>query len=401
MIDSAEPKTSPPLAAPRAKTKRVLIVEDDEDLARATKRSLERFGWEVVIAHDAEEAQEKLTSEGPSVVLCDINLPRASGVEFLSMVRSYDIDVPVLLITGSPTMETAIEAVQLGAIEYLTKPIDADVLHARLERAHKLSQLAQLKRDALRASDSDAPPGDLFALGISFDRALSQMFMAFQPIFDLRRKKIIAFEALMRSKEPEMQNPLSILDAARRLDRYEQLGRRVRELVDVAIPKAPKGVDLFVNLHSSDLLDATLYDKTSPLSRIASRVVLEITERTSLDDIEEPKQRAASLRSLGYRLAIDDLGAGYAGLTSFALLEPEIVKLDMSLIRNVHLETMKRRLIESMVALCRSLSMQVVAEGIETQAELAVIRDLGCDFGQGYGLGRPAPEFVESIYPSA
>ncbi|CAN5211205.1 hypothetical protein BH09MYX1_BH09MYX1_12540 [soil metagenome] len=399
MSDSEDPKTTPPAAVPTTMKKRVLVVEDDEDVARVHKRALERFGWEVLVAGNVEDAAATLTNEGASVVLCDIGLPGASGVEFLNMVRSYDIDVPVLLITGNPTVQTAIEAVQLGAIEYLTKPIDADVLNARLERAYKLHQLAELKRDALQIADKAARPGDRFALNVSFDRALAQMFMVFQPIFDLRRKKVFAFEALMRSNEPEMQNPLAILDAASRLDRFQDLGRRVRGLVDEAIPRAPKDVALFVNLHSSDLLDATLYE-TAGLGRAAARVVLEVTERMSLDGIKEHKQRARELRQLGYRLAIDELGAGSAGLTSFSLLEPEIVKLDMSLVRNVHEEPMKRRLIESMVALCRSLNMQTVAEGIETPAELAAIHALGCDYGQGYCLGRPNAEFSEPPFPS-
>lgn len=394
-----EPKTAPPTSAAPTAKKRVLIVEDDEEVARAEKRTLERYGWEVLLAGDVDTAAKILMSEGAAVVLCDINLPGASGVELLRMIRSYDIDVPVLLITGSPTVQTAIDAVQLGAIEYLTKPVDGDVLNARLERAHKLRQLAELKRDALRAAEADAQPGDLFAASISFDRALAQMYMVFQPIFDLRRKKIFAYEALMRSREPEMQSPLAILDAARRLERYPELGRKVRALVADSVGRAPADALLFVNLHSSDLVDATLYDADAPLGRHAARVVLEVTERTSLDAIKEPKQRARELRSIGYRLAIDDLGAGYAGLTSFALLEPEIVKLDMTLVRAVDTSPVKRRLIESMVSLSRSLSMQVVAEGIETSDELTVIRELGCDFGQGYCLGKPAPEFATPPFP--
>ncbi len=395
-----EHKTEPMLVAVNATKKRVLIVEDDEPVARAQKRTLERFGWDVVVAGDVSSAAKTLISGGATVVLCDINLPGASGVELLSMVRSYDVDVPVLLITGSPTVQTAIDAVQLGAVEYLTKPIDGDVLNARLERAHKLGQLARLKRDALRAADATARPGDLFAAGVAFDRALAQMYMVYQPIFDIRRKKVFAYEALMRSREPEMQNPMAILDAARRLDRFPELGRRVRSLIETSLATAPSDALLFVNLHASDLVDPTLYSADGPLVRTASRIVLEITERSSLETIKEPRQRARELRALGFRLAIDDLGAGYAGLTSFALLEPEIVKLDMTLVRGVDKSSVKRHLIESMVALSRSLNMQVVAEGIETPEELVAVRELGCDYGQGFGLGRPAAEFVRPPFPA-
>ena len=108
----------------------------------------------------------------------------------------------------------------------------------------------------------------------------------------------------------------------------------------------------------------------SPLSKIASRVVLEITERCSLDGVAGLAAKLAAMRGLGFRLAVDDLGAGYAGLSSFATLEPEFVKLDMSLIRGVDASPKKRSVVSAMIRLCtQELGMQVISEGIETSAE--------------------------------
>ncbi len=101
------------------------------------------------------------------------------------------------------------------------------------------------------------------------------------------------------------------------------------------------------------------------------------------------RERIKALRALGYRLAIDDLGAGYAGLTSFTALEPDVVKLDMALVRRCDSEPMKQQLIRSMTSLCRELGALVVAEGIETPAERDTVAGLGCDLLQGYLLGRP------------
>lgn len=383
--------------------KRVLLVEDDEVVARAHTRALERYGWEVVSAGDVGIASAKLLSSQCAVVLCNITLPSGSGVEILRVVRRHDMDIPVVLITGRPTVETAIEAVELGAIEYLTKPIDVDVLNERVERAFQLGQLARSRRDALRAAYEVPSSVDLVGLGARFEQAVDRLHMAFQPIFDLREsteaapegsRPPSAYEALMRSDEPGLETPLQVLDAAERLNRHPELGRHVRALVAAAIDDLPAGPEVFVNIHASDLLDPSLYALEAPLSAHAHRVVLEVTERGSLDAIDGLKERAVALRRLGYRLAIDDFGAGYAGLASFAMLEPEIVKLDMSLVRNVHGDSMKRRLIESVNTLCAGLAIQVVAEGIESNEELAVIRDLGCQFGQGFALGRPTPTFL-------
>jgi EAL domain-containing protein (putative c-di-GMP-specific phosphodiesterase class I) len=96
---------------------------------------------------------------------------------------------------------------------------------------------------------------------------------------------------------------------------------------------------------------------------------------------------------VGFRIAVDDLGAGYAGLTSFALLEPEIVKLDMSLVRAVHRSQTKQKVIRSMASLCRDMGMLVVAEGVETVEERDTLLDLGCDLLQGFLLARPGKPF--------
>ena len=100
------------------------------------------------------------------------------------------------------------------------------------------------------------------------------------------------------------------------------------------------------------------------------------------------------LRALGYTLAIDDLGAGYAGLTSLTKLEPEVVKLDMSLVRGVDQSMRKQHLVASMARVCLDLGMLVVTEGVETVAERDTLTRLGCDVLQGYLFGRPERSFA-------
>jgi EAL domain-containing protein (putative c-di-GMP-specific phosphodiesterase class I) len=152
---------------------------------------------------------------------------------------------------------------------------------------------------------------------------------------------------------------------------------------------------LFMNLRALDLEDPALFEPDNPLLPLAARVVLEITERESLSAVPEARDRIASLRERGFRVAIDDLGAGYAGLTSFALLEPEFVKIDMSLVRDVDRNPTKQKLIRSMTVVCHELGMPVVAEGIETIAERDAVVELGCDLLQGYHLGRPGRAFPQ------
>src|SRR5213078_5117102 len=132
------------------------------------------------------------------------------------------------------------------------------------------------------------------------------------------------------------------------------LGRNVRAQVAKVIASVPieRGL-VFVNLHLHDLFDKQLTSPFAPLSKIASRVVLEITERTSLEGQIDLRYRVAELRELGFHIAIDDLGGGHARMGTFTPLDTDFVKLDMSLVREIQRHPMKQRLVRSISNMCR------------------------------------------------
>jgi EAL domain-containing protein (putative c-di-GMP-specific phosphodiesterase class I) len=373
---------------------RVLLVDDDRPLRVALGRAVTRAGFEVDMAASGRAAADLLMQKTYDVVLSDITMPDGDGVSLLRTVRERFADLPVILMTGNPELSTAVRAVALGAFEYLLKPFTTKDLLETLGRANVLHRLARLKREALElVSSGGMGAADRTGLEVSFDRALGSMWMAYQPIVRMSDRTLFGYEALMRTDEKSLPHPGAILDAAERLGRLPDLGRRVRELAVSPMDRAGDGTLLFVNLHSSDLSDDSLFSVTSSFGALSSRIVLEITERTSLDDVVDARARVGELRNLGFRIAIDDLGAGYAGLTSFATLEPEIVKIDMSLVRGVDASPTKRKLVQSVVTLCKDLGMLVVAEGIETTTERDTLAALGCDLLQGYLLGRPSKAF--------
>jgi EAL domain-containing protein (putative c-di-GMP-specific phosphodiesterase class I) len=121
--------------------------------------------------------------------------------------------------------------------------------------------------------------------------------------------------------------------------------------------------------------------------------VFEVTERTSLERFRDIHDRVASLRAHGYRIAVDDLGAGYAALSSLATLQPEVVKLDMSLVRGVDRQPIKRRLVASLQTLGETLGITVIAEGVETVPERDTLVEIGCDLFQGYLFAKPGRGF--------
>jgi len=229
-------------------------------------------------------------------------------------------------------------------------------------------------------------------------RCVATLAMHFQPIVHASTRARFGYEALMRATDKALPHPGAILDAAERLERIPMLGRAVRAATSKVIASAPpeRGI-IFINLHLLDLFDKQLTSPFSPLSKVASRVVLEITERTSLEGQLDLRYRVAELRELGFRIAIDDLGGGHARMGTFSPLDTDFVKLDMSLVRDVEKHPMKQRLIRSVTELCRQQGTMVIGEGVETEAEAKVLVDLGCDLLQGYLIAKPMLPFNDPL----
>ncbi len=368
----------------------ILLVDDERSIARAYARSLGDAGFEVVCAYDGQEAADAARRQRFDVIVSDITMPAMNGLELLRSVREHDLDVPFVLMTGGPAVDSAVRAVEYGALRYLIKPIDTRELEEVVARAVRLHQIARVKRDALEMFQTEGKKiGDRAGLEARFAAALDSLWIAYQPIISWSRRTTFAWEALVRNEEPTLRSPPDLFEAAERLGRVQDLGRTVRDRVAQTLDRYPIPGLLFINLHAMELDDDSLLDAAAPLSQHAAKVVLEVTERAPLEQITDATARVAALRALGYRIAVDDLGAGYAGLTSFAHLEPEVVKVDMSLIRGIDQSLLKQKLLGSIVALCRDLGIEIIAEGIETAAERDALIRLGGDLCQGYLFARP------------
>jgi EAL domain-containing protein (putative c-di-GMP-specific phosphodiesterase class I) len=358
---------------------------------------LHQHGYEVTTATNGRDAALLVDHHNYDVVLSDIAMPGMDGLQLLREVRARDLGVPVVLITGTPALSSAVQALQLGAFRYLTKPVAMEDVERILDKAARMRRMALVSQQAaVLLGHTSALGADRAGLEASLERAIQSLWMAYQPIVRAKDRSVFGYEALLRSSEPSLPHPGAVLDAAERVGRLDAVGRTVRERAAAPIAARPEAGVLFANLHVNDLSDSTLYSEHSALSQIAHRVVLEISERSALERVKDTRERVAKLREMGFRIAMDDLGAGYAGLTSFALLEPEIVKLDMSLVRDADKNVTKQKIIRSVTRLAKEMGMLVVAEGIETGAERDALIELGCDLLQGFLFARPSPPFPEA-----
>lgn len=386
-------------ATARVAPARVLVIDDEPLMRKLLGRMLGGAGYDVVVTEGGAEAIELLWHSTFDVVVSDVNMPGVDGIEVLRFVRQRDPDLPVILVTACATTDTAIGAVQHHATAYLTKPIDGKRLQEELAHALTMHKLARVRREAhalLTQRDIAAVDSSLVA---TFERALAGVFMAYQPIVRWSERQVFGYEALVRSTEKELPHPGALFGAADKLERSRDLGRVIRsKSIEPYAAGGDPSLRLFLNLHAQDLLDDTLFDVESPLARMADRVVLEITERAQLESVRDVNVRIGKLRELGFKVAIDDIGAGYSGLTSFALLKPDMVKLDMALVRDIDKDPVKRRLASLVIQLCSDLGIEVVGEGVETREERDALLDLGCDLLQGYLFGRPSPPFCSVVY---
>ncbi len=380
--------------ASRALPPQILVVDDEPAILRMVKRILLPSGVELTLMESPVEALALLEQRKFDVVISDIGLPDMNGLQLLREIRKLDLDVPVVFMTGAPSLDTAMEAIRLGALHYFKKPFDNEDFVATVQRAVKLGRMANARRQMIEASGlTEGIVADLAGTSVRFDNALSSVWMAFQPIVNANDYTIHGYEALLRSRDPILSNPGLLLAGAEAVHRLPELSRVIRAHVTKDVLEHTPVGDIFVNLHPADLTDNALLADDNPLHGIAQRVVLELTERASILHVPELERRAQALRAMGYRFALDDIGAGYASLSSFVVLEPEIVKIDMFLVRDINANPVKQKLVHNLVDLCHSMEMQVVAEGVETAQEAATLTAMSCDMLQGYYFSRPAEPF--------
>jgi EAL domain-containing protein (putative c-di-GMP-specific phosphodiesterase class I)/FixJ family two-component response regulator len=368
----------------------ILLVDHHEESRRHLTFLLTDAKYRVQATQSGEHAIGLIEGgERFDVVIAEASLPDFSGTELLRRVRQMDPDVPVVLLTANPTLEEAMLVVEQRGFRYLGRPCADQVLLDATCDAVATHHLAVLKRRAFEQFEPVDPHWQRASLEERLNEALDALWIAYQPIVQWPANEIFGMEGLVRSDGGGLTNPKALFDAAERLGRVRELGRAVRRAVAHAMQPS-EGPMMFVNLHAADLADDELYAPSAPLSAFAHRTVLEITERSSLEQIEDLETKMARLRGLGYRIAVDDLGAGYAGLKSFSELEPEIAKLDMSLIRGIDASSRKRSLVRSMISVCtHELGVYVVCEGVETEAERDALAGIGGTLLQGYLFGKP------------
>jgi EAL domain-containing protein (putative c-di-GMP-specific phosphodiesterase class I)/DNA-binding response OmpR family regulator len=261
---------------------------------------------------------------------------------------------------------------------------------ALLDAITRATQSIEAERDEIRARLRD-----------QFEEVMAgrQLSCVFHPIVNLSDFEAIGFEILSRGpRESDLHRPDALFEIARSEGRVAELDRLCRRTACEAGQGLPRHALRFINtepltmfLHShGDSFVQEFVDVTD--SSVRGLTVIEITENSVIDDFDRMRDMVRQLRAHGFRVAIDDAGAGYAGLQTMVEIEPDFIKLDMSLIRGVDTSVVKQRLVRTLRDFCREAAITLIAEGIETARQLETLRELGVTHGQGFLFGLPGTE---------
>jgi EAL domain-containing protein (putative c-di-GMP-specific phosphodiesterase class I)/CheY-like chemotaxis protein len=376
---------------------RVLVADDEPDLRDALTDLLAHEPSLALVgsASDADEAVSLAKREQPDVALIDVSMPAGGGPRATREIVRSSPRTRVIALSAFEDRATVLEMFRAGAVGYLVKGMGGEEIVDSIHRVANgrasvsadvvdgivLELSSQLRREEIELQHLTARVEEIqrFVNG-------EGLAIHVQPIVDLGSRETVGYEALARFRSLPPRPPNEWFAEAAALELGTQLELASIERAVALLPALPESAYLSVNCSYRTVAVAELRPL---LERDAKRLVVEITEHEPVDDYDDLARSLQPLRDLGVRIAIDDAGAGYASLRHTLALGPDIVKVDISLTRSIDVDRGRRALASALISFADEMDMTIIAEGIETEAELTTLLDLGVRYGQGYHLAEP------------
>jgi EAL domain-containing protein (putative c-di-GMP-specific phosphodiesterase class I)/DNA-binding NarL/FixJ family response regulator len=397
----------------RFQTARVLVVDDNPANVALLEAVLTRAGaHHVHTATDPRDALARFDDIDPDIVLLDLHMPHLDGYAVLEEIvrRAAGSYLPVIVLTADTTREAIHRALGSGARDFVTKPFDAAEVALRVHNLLETRYLyAELRRHNARLHEQltgyqELERAERESWQLKHDRIArtirdEQFHIVFQPIVDLVARTVVGCEALTRFPAEPLRGPDRWFSEAAEVGLGTQLELATVRRAIQALDVLAEPVFLAVNASAVTLLSPEL---PMLLAECPSkpRLVLELTEHVRVENYDVMHAALTDFRRDGARLAVDDTGAGYASFQHLLSLRPDVVKLDNSLTRGVHVDPARHALAAALVAFTDEVDAGLVAEGVESSDELAAMERLGVRWVQGYHLARPQPlDQLASAFP--
>jgi EAL domain-containing protein (putative c-di-GMP-specific phosphodiesterase class I)/AmiR/NasT family two-component response regulator len=374
-----------------------LLIADDDDAVRATlvKQFGESPGIVVVgMGGDADSAIRVAEATQPDVALVDFHMP-GGGEQTVRGILAVSPGTKVIALSGSTDPEATRAMLRAGAGSYLVKGSSPDDMIDAVVRSARGESIiaAEVAEEVLgefashlerRRVSADELRRQRDRIDLVLERKLVKP--VFQPIVELETGRVAWYEALSRFPSDPALSPAQWFADAETVDRRAELELLAAKLAITAF-RAHRGLEgLAINVSPGAIGDVAQLG-----GWLGSRLLIEVTEHAAIEDYRAVTVAMSPSRATGVRLAVDDAGAGFASLRHVLELKPDVVKLDVSLTRNIDHDPSRCALARGLIGFAKELRIEIVAEGIETAAELATLRELGVGLGQGFLLGRPLP----------
>lgn len=386
------------------KPARLLVLDDERPVAEAIQIIAEAGGHQARYTSDTAEFFELLRDWAPTHLAIDMVMPGVDGIELLAGLASRQRTEPII-ISGTSSGKAVLAArryardngLQIAGV--LRRPLQAGALQELLAQAPALAPAQSLTPAAAQATAGPeaSPSADLLDLAIKRG-ALS---VAYQPKFGCETGRLVGFEALARWHDPSFGqvSPAQFVPLAERHGLIAALTERVVEVVIPWFARLEHRDDLTIAVNISPRMagDSAAVERLAELCRRVhvdpDRVILEIAESSVRRDDAQFLGQLARLRLRGFQLAVDDFADGLVTLRSLAKLLFTEIKIDRSVVMAAQTSAEARATVQSVLGFGRHAGLRTTAEGVEDAATMALLRDLGADFAQGYHLGMPlAPE---------
>lgn len=387
---------------------RVLIAEDDELVRDALSAIIGSDAcFEVVaVTADADSAIAQVISAAPDLALLDVRMPGGGGERVAQVIAETRPTVRIIAVSAHEDEQTIRGMIAAGAHGFVTKDAGPTKLLDTLMRVASgesvftpTSSVSVMREYARSNQQIEAQRRERKRRELRIEQVCEpgQMKSVFQPIVDLKTGEVEMYEALTRFNPVHGLNPQQWFEEAADLGMGGILEAAALERTAEAIEQAGRDdIVVSLNVSPSMLIAGGLDGHLEAFP--PERTVIEITEHARITDYDEVKAVAEQLHHGGARLAIDDAGAGFASLRHILDLAPDLIKLDISLVRSIDTDAARHALATGLTAFAKEIGAQIVAEGIETREEFDTLCELGVDYGQGYFLARPAPlEELSSI----
>jgi EAL domain-containing protein (putative c-di-GMP-specific phosphodiesterase class I)/DNA-binding NarL/FixJ family response regulator len=382
----------------------IFVVDDRPANVALVCSILRRAGYTRISSFtDARVALDAAVHGSPDLIVLDLHMPGLGGVQFLEHLRegrSRTDFVPTLVLTADLTRDALKAALRAGANDYATKPVDQDEMLLRVHnllsirfaheeiKRHNVTLSCELRERAQLDSEQAAfRSQQLHTMRKIIERGGPRM--VFQPIVELTTGRTLGVEALARfGTEPRRTPDQWFADAAAvglgtELE-LSAVGAALRQL-DALQPSWT----LAINVSPTTIFAPEFEELIRDVD--LRRLAFEITEHQPIADYVALSRATGDLRARGALISVDDAGAGYASFRHILKLNPDVIKLDISLTRDVDHDPVKRALAASLERFAEDIGAAITAEGIETQAELDALRELGIFYGQGFYIAHPAP----------